>query len=114
MTISTLEACSACTACDLASSRQTVVISRGNPKADLMLIGEAPGAQEDAQGVPFVGRSGRALDQLLRDVDLDPDHDLSSATRSNAGRPTTEGRKKLSWPPAGPGLTCNYRPLIPR
>ena len=71
MTLSTLEACSACTACDLASSRQTVVISRGNPKADLMLIGEAPGAQEDAQGVPFVGRSGRNLDQLLRDVGLD-------------------------------------------
>jgi DNA polymerase len=55
---------------------QAVVISRGNPKANLMLIGEAPGAQEDAQGAPFVGRSGRALDQLLRDVDLDPEHDL--------------------------------------
>ena len=38
MTISTLEACSACTACDLASSRQTVVISRGNPKADLLSL----------------------------------------------------------------------------
>ena len=48
MTLSSLEACSFCAACDLASTRQTVVISRGNPKADLMLIGEAPGAQEDA------------------------------------------------------------------
>ena len=76
MTLFSLEACSSCTTCDLANTRHTVVISRGNPKADLMLIGEAPGAQEDAQGVPFVGRSGRALDQLLRDVDLDPEHDL--------------------------------------
>ena len=76
MNLSSLEACSSCAACDLASTRHAVVISRGNPKADLMLIGEAPGAQEDAQGVPFVGRSGRALDQLLRDVDLDPEHDL--------------------------------------
>jgi len=76
MTGSNLEACSACTACDLASTRKTVVISRGNPEADLMLIGEAPGAQEDAQGIPFVGRSGRALDQLLREVELDPERDL--------------------------------------
>ena len=70
MTGSSLEDCHLCTACELASTRQTVVISRGNPNADLMLIGEAPGAQEDDQGIPFVGRSGRALDQLLREVDL--------------------------------------------
>ena len=69
MTGSTLEACSDCIACDLAKTRQSVVISRGNPDAQVMLIGEAPGAQEDSQGIPFVGRSGRALDQLLRDVD---------------------------------------------
>ena len=76
MTGSNLDDCSSCKACELASTRQNVVISRGNPNANLMLIGEAPGAQEDAQGVPFVGRSGHALDQLLRDVDLDPEHDL--------------------------------------
>ena len=76
MSGSNLEACSSCRACDLASTRKTVVISRGNPEADLMLIGEAPGAQEDAQGIPFVGRSGRAIDQLLREVELDPDRDL--------------------------------------
>ena len=61
MTGSNLDDCSSCKACELASTRQSVVISRGNPNANLMLIGEAPGAQEDAQGVPFVGRSGRAL-----------------------------------------------------
>ena len=76
MTSSSLKDCSTCTACDLASNRQTVVISRGNPDADVMLIGEAPGAQEDVQGIPFVGRSGRALDQLLQEVDLDPSRDL--------------------------------------
>ena len=114
MTLSSLEACSSCTACDLASTRHTVVISRGNPKADLMLIGEAPGAQEDAQGVPFVGRSGRALDQLLRDVDLDPEHDLYICNAIKCRPPNNRRPKKLSWPPAGPGLTCNWRPLIPR
>ena len=76
MTGSSLNDCSSCKACELARTRQSVVISRGNPNANLMLIGEAPGAQEDAQGVPFVGRSGRALDQLLRDADLDPEQDL--------------------------------------
>ena len=94
MTLSTLEACSACTACDLASTRHTVVISRGNPKADLMLIGEAPGAQEDAQGVPFVGRSGRALDQLLRDVDLDPEHDLYICNAIKCRPPNNRRPKK--------------------
>ena len=78
----------------LASTRHTVVISRGNLKADLMLIGEAPGAQEDAQGVPFVGRSGRALDQLLRDVDLDPEHDLYICNAIKCRPPNNRRPKK--------------------
>ena len=94
MTVSTLESCSDCRACDLASSRQTVVISRGNPEADLMLIGEAPGAQEDAQGVPFVGRSGRALDQLLREVDLDPARDLYICNAIKCRPPSNRRPKK--------------------
>ena len=94
MNLSSLEACSSCAACDLASTRHTVVISRGNPKADLMLIGEAPGAQEDAQGVPFVGRSGRALDQLLRDVDLDPEHDLYICNAIKCRPPNNRRPKK--------------------
>jgi DNA polymerase len=58
-------ACGACRACPLALSRQQVVVSRGDPSARLMLIGEGPGAQEDATGLPFVGRSGQLLDELL-------------------------------------------------
>ena len=58
MTGSNLEDCNLCTACELASTRQTVVISRGNPNADLMLIGEAPGAQEDAQGIAVSSYQG--------------------------------------------------------
>ena len=94
MTGSNLDDCSSCKACDLASTRQSVVISRGNPKANLMLIGEAPGAQEDAQGVPFVGRSGRALDQLLRDVDLDPEHDLYICNAIKCRPPSNRRPKK--------------------
>ena len=68
--------CAACRACGLASVRQQVVVSRGNPSARLMLIGEAPGASEDALGLPFVGRSGQLLDQLLAQAGLDPSRDV--------------------------------------
>ena len=71
-----LASCAGCTACDLSSSRHQVVISRGNPLAQVMVIGEAPGASEDAQGLPFVGRSGRLLDALFTTAGLDPATDL--------------------------------------
>ncbi len=55
----------ACTACRLASGRTTVVFGTGSPTAELVLVGEGPGAEEDRQGLPFVGRSGQLLDRLL-------------------------------------------------
>jgi uracil-DNA glycosylase len=62
---------SVCTRCpQLASTRQTVVFGSGNADADLMFIGEAPGANEDKQGVPFVGQAGKLLDQLLGEIGL--------------------------------------------
>ncbi len=61
----------ACTKCpQLASTRQTVVFGSGNADADLMFIGEAPGANEDRQGLPFVGQAGRLLDTLLEEIGL--------------------------------------------
>ena len=53
-----------------------MVIYRGNPQARLMIIGEAPGTEEDRQGKPFVGRSGQLLDQILQSVHLDPEQDV--------------------------------------
>ncbi len=53
-----------------------MVIYRGNPRAKLMIIGEAPGTEEDRQGKPFVGRSGQLLDQILQSVNLDPESDV--------------------------------------
>ena len=52
-----------------------MVVSRGNPAARLMLIGEGPGAQEDSTGLPFVGRSGQLLDQLLAAAGIDSNRD---------------------------------------
>lgn len=56
---------SACVACPLAAGRTTVVFGTGSPRARLALVGEGPGRDEDLQGLPFVGRSGRLLDRLL-------------------------------------------------
>ena len=58
-----------CGKCGLVS-RPKVVVGRGNPRASLMLIGEAPGAQEDVLGIPFVGRSGKLLDNLIERAGL--------------------------------------------
>jgi uracil-DNA glycosylase len=60
-----------CVRCpQLAATRKTVVFGSGNADADLMFVGEAPGAAEDEQGVPFVGRAGKLLDTLLGEVGL--------------------------------------------
>ena len=60
-----------CTRCpQLAAARTTVVFGSGNADADLMFVGEAPGASEDEQGVPFVGQAGRLLDTLLGEIGL--------------------------------------------
>ncbi|HMD52037.1 MAG TPA: uracil-DNA glycosylase [Solirubrobacteraceae bacterium] len=60
-----------CVRCpELASTRRTVVFGAGNADAELMFVGEAPGASEDEQGVPFVGRAGKLLDQLLVEIGM--------------------------------------------
>ncbi len=57
--------------CDLKKQAKNIVFSDGNPKSKIMLIGEAPGANEDQEGVPFVGRAGALLDKMLTSIELD-------------------------------------------
>jgi uracil-DNA glycosylase family 4 len=64
------------TADPLAGAGTNVVISRGNPDAKLMIVGEAPGPQENIQGKPFVGRAGKLLDKILLSADFDPEQDV--------------------------------------
>ncbi len=59
-----------CTLCDLHKTRTHAVFGVGNDQADLLVIGEAPGATEDAKGEPFVGRAGKLLDSMLEAIDL--------------------------------------------
>lgn len=62
-----------CQKCALSKSRNHFVFGAGNPNADLMFIGEAPGRDEDLQGIPFVGRAGLLLDKILAAINLSRD-----------------------------------------
>jgi uracil-DNA glycosylase family 4 len=64
---------SVCTKCPLSETRTNVVFGSGDADADLMFVGEAPGAEEDRQGLPFVGRAGALLTELLQGIDLTRD-----------------------------------------
>lgn len=56
---------------EISQAARQCVFARGNPEADIMIIGEAPGRDEDAQGLPFVGRAGQLLDKMLAAIELD-------------------------------------------
>ena len=62
--------CNHCKKCSLGLTRTNIVFSDGNPNAKILLIGEAPGADEDAIGVPFVGRAGKLLTKLIEDSNM--------------------------------------------
>jgi len=68
--------CSQCQKCELYKNRSNSVFSAGNPDAKIMLIGEAPGQQEDASGIPFVGRSGQLLDRYFLKHNLTRENDI--------------------------------------
>jgi uracil-DNA glycosylase len=74
-----------------------MVIYRGNPAAKLMIIGEAPGTEEDRQGKPFVGRSGQLLDQILQSAGFDPEQDVF-ITNAVFRLPPGDGGKPLRKP----------------
>ena len=65
--------CAACRECALHQTRKNVVFGVGNPRAEIMLVGEGPGANEDATGIPFVGKAGQLLDDMLAIIGLDRD-----------------------------------------
>lgn len=62
-----------CTRCPLHAARTKTVFARGNPDAELMFVGEGPGAEEDAQGLPFVGKAGQLLDKMIQAMGYQPD-----------------------------------------
>ncbi|MCD8145293.1 MAG: uracil-DNA glycosylase [Oscillospiraceae bacterium] len=63
--------CQSCQKCSLGKTRRNLVFGDGNPASPLMFVGEVPGQQEDATGIPFVGKAGQFLDDMLDLIDLD-------------------------------------------
>lgn len=79
--------CQQCHRCQLGDTRQNAVIYRGNPEALIMVVGEAPGQNEDETGLPFVGRAGQLLDKILASVQLDPEQDVYICNVNNCRPP---------------------------
>ncbi|MEB3216299.1 MAG: uracil-DNA glycosylase [Nostocales cyanobacterium 94392] len=87
--------CNSCHRCPLGDTRQNAVVGRGNLQASIMIIGEAPGQNEDETGLPFVGRAGQLLEKILASAKLDSEQDVYIANinkcRPPGNRnPTTE------------------------
>ena len=89
--------CNQCCRCKLGENRTNAVIGRGNPKAEIMIIGEEPGQKEDEQGLPFVGKSGQLLDKILQSVELSSDRHvyISNAIRCRPPENRTPTLKEI-------------------
>jgi DNA polymerase len=96
-----------CTRCDLALNRTNTVFGSGDPYSPLMLVGEGPGENEDATGLPFVGRAGKLLDDILAAVDLTrQDVYLTNIVKCRAAV-EEGGRMKNRQPRTGEIKACN-------
>lgn len=100
--------CLACRRCGLCETRHSVVFGQGAAHAEVMLVGEGPGANEDEQGLPFVGKSGQLLDHYLEAVDLSRDKTSILPISSNAARRRTATRCRKNPPLAYLGCASNF------
>ncbi len=98
---------SGCLACRLSEGRTTVVFGSGDPDADLMIVGEGPGQREDEQGLPFVGPSGRLLDELLDEIGLTRTDGVYICNVVKCRPPGTGNRSRTRSTPAR--ATCAAR-----
>lgn len=89
----------ACTACRLCEARTNVVVARGTPGARVLFIGEGPGAAEDERGEPFVGRSGKLLDQWIAALDVGDDWCITNIVRCRPpdNRPPKPDEMEACW-----------------
>lgn len=96
------QAVAGCTACDLCKTRKQAVLGIGDPHADWLFVGEGPGAEEDERGEPFVGQSGKLLDNMLAAIDLKRGKDVYIANsvkcRPPDNRAPEPGETAACWP----------------
>jgi uracil-DNA glycosylase family protein len=98
---------SVCTRCDLAMTRTNTVFASGDPYSPLMLVGEGPGENEDATGLPFVGRAGKLLDDILGAVELSRDQVYLTNTVKCRAAVEEGGRMKNRQPKTTEIRACN-------
>ena len=99
--------CLACRRCGLCETRHSVVFGQGAAHAEVMLVGEGPGANEDEQGLPFVGKSGQLLDHYLEAADLSRDKNVYIANIVKSRRRTAI-RCRKNPPRACLGCASNF------
>lgn len=108
------EQVSACHKCPLAEGRTQTVFGEGNPNARVMIIGEAPGRNEDLQGVPFVGAAGKKLDALLEIAGLDRERDVFIANVLKCRPPSNRDPKAEEIEMCSPFLRDQTRTIDPQ
>ena len=106
--------CLACRKCGLCETRHNVVFGMGNPTAEIMFIGEGPGQNEDEQGLPFVGRSGKLLDQYLEAVDLSREKNVFIANIVKCRPPQNRDPLPEEWDACLPWLREQFRLIRPQ
>ncbi len=108
------EKCLECRECPLCEGRTNLVFGSGNENADIMLVGEGPGENEDLQGKPFVGRSGKLLDQFLDAVGLDRERDIYIANIVKCRPPENRDPKPEEQDHCIKWLRQQYQMVMPR
>ena len=103
-----------CRRCPLAETRTRVVFGAGDPHADLVFVGEGPGADEDEQGVPFVGRAGRLLTTLIEGIGFDPGAGVHRQRGEvpTAGQPGSAADRDRDVPAVPRGPARVHRPAV--
>lgn len=109
-----MEAIRACSACELGSRRRHAVPGMGDPAPDWLVVGEAPGEEEDRQGLPFVGRAGQLLDRMLAAMGLDRQHKVYIANVIKCRPPHNRNPDPVEIAQCEPWLLRQIELLQPR
>ena len=108
------DAIRACSACDLGTRRRHAVPGMGDPAPDWLIVGEAPGEEEDRQGLPFVGRAGQLLDRMLAAMGLDRQHQVHIANVIKCRPPHNRNPEPVEIAQCEPWLLRQIELLQPR
>lgn len=106
--------CLTCTRCPLCETRKNVVFGTGAEDAEVLFIGEAPGQNEDEQGLPFVGRSGALLDSYLHTIDLDREKNIYIANTIKCRPPQNRDPQPAEREACLPWLREQFRLIRPK